>query len=239
MASEKSDDAGAGPSASARGAGVRNGRVSRPQREALTHARIVHVARDMIDQAGLDSFSMRKLGSELGADPMAVYHYFPSKAALFDAIVEATMLEIDLGGEAPSQWDEAVAHMVYRMRDAMRAHPKALPLIATRPVSTPPVLGLIEIIAARLAAAGAKPVDALMMVNCLAMYTIGHLLAEVGDPVGGPEGDSGDYSAIDPAAVPTLVAAMAAGWAFDADATYDAGLRSMIAGFAARFGLRD
>ena len=41
---------------------------------------------------------MRRLGAELGVDPMAVYYHVPNKAALLDAIVEAVMAKIDLDG---------------------------------------------------------------------------------------------------------------------------------------------
>lgn len=211
----------------------------RPTRPTLTRAHIVTTALAMIDDEGVDGFSMRKLGQRLGADPMAVYHYVRSKAGLFDAVVEAIMLEIDTTGEVPTSWDGAVNLAVHRMRDAMRAHPKALPLIATRPVTTPQVMVLIEFIASRLHAAGASPQDALLMVNCMAMFTVGHALAEVGEPVGGPEGDPYAFSDLDVAAIPTLAEAVGGGWEFDADRVFDAGLGAMIAGFRERYGLSD
>jgi len=121
----------------------------------------------------------------------------------------------------------------------MRAHPGALALLATRPVNTAPVFALVEVVAGRLARAGARPTDALAMVNCLATYTVGHLLADVGAPVGGPEAPPPDPATLDPSAIPTLVAAMADGWVFDPDAVFDTGLRAMIAGFGLRYGLTD
>ena len=216
-----------------------NESVERPTRPALNPRHIVGTALAMIDREGVDGFSMRKLGSALEADPMAVYHYFPNKAALFDAIVEAIYTEIDTSGEAPAAWDGAIAAYIYAARTAMRSHPGALALLATRPVNTAPVFALVEVVAARCVRAGASPIEALAMVNCLATYTVGHLLADVGAPVGGPEAPPPDPATLDASAIPTLVAAMAAGWEFDADAVFDVGLRAMIAGFGSRYGLTD
>jgi TetR/AcrR family transcriptional regulator, tetracycline repressor protein len=216
-----------------------NQAAERPTRPMLGRRHIVATALAMLDARGVDAFSMRKLGGELGVDPMAVYHYYPNKAALFDAVVEAIYIEIDTRGAVPDAWDEAVATYLYAARTAMRSHPGALALLATRPVNTAPVFALVEVIAGRLARAGARPTDALAMVNCLATYTVGHLLADVGAPVGGPEAPPPDPATLDPSAIPTLVAAMAAGWVFDPDAVFDTGLRAMIAGFGLRYGLAD
>ena len=215
------------------------GDSGRAPRASLSAGRIAAAALKLIDSDGPDAFSMRKLGNELGADPMAVYHYFPNKAAIFDAVVETVFTEIDTSGEMPDRWDEAVVAAIFAARTAMRRHPRALPLLATRPVNTPPVFALTEVVAARLARAGASPVEALGMVNCLATFTIGHLLADVGDPVGGPEGPPPDAATLNIETIPTLAAAVAGGWVFDADGTFEVGLRAMIAGFGSRYGLVD
>jgi hypothetical protein len=101
------------------------------------------------------------------------------------------------------------------------------------------VFTLVEIVVARLARAGARPVDALAMMNCLGTFAIGHLLADVGEPLGGPEAPPPDVTTLIPEAIPTLVAAMADGWKFDADRTYEQGLRAMITGFGLMYGLAD
>ena len=63
---------------------------------SLTRQRIVTAALEIVDREGLAALSMRRLGSELGVDPMAAYYHIPNKDALLDAIVEAVMAEIDL-----------------------------------------------------------------------------------------------------------------------------------------------
>lgn len=57
-------------------------------REALSRDRIVAAALDLVDEEGLEGLTMRALGRKLGVEAMALYHYFPSKDALIEAIGE-------------------------------------------------------------------------------------------------------------------------------------------------------
>src|SRR4029450_12817133 len=58
---------------------------SRPH---LTRERVLASALALIDEGGLAGFSIRSLGAALGCEPMSIYHYFPSKAHLQDALVD-------------------------------------------------------------------------------------------------------------------------------------------------------
>ena len=57
-------------------------------RDALSRDRIVAAALDLVDEQGLEGLTMRALGRKLGVEAMALYHYFPSKDALIEAIGE-------------------------------------------------------------------------------------------------------------------------------------------------------
>ena len=48
----------------------------------------MEAAIQVVDTAGLEGLTMRRLGAALGVDAMAVYGYFDNKAALLDAVVE-------------------------------------------------------------------------------------------------------------------------------------------------------
>ena len=48
----------------------------------------------MIDQDGLRSLTMRKLGTYLGVEGMALYHYVSGREELLDGIVEAVVDEL-------------------------------------------------------------------------------------------------------------------------------------------------
>jgi hypothetical protein len=67
------------------------------------------------------------------------------------------------------------------------------------------------------------------MISCLRAFTVGHLLAELGEPVGGPATSIEDATAA-MAAYPYLAAAVAAG--YRADEQYEYGLQALLDGFA-------
>jgi TetR/AcrR family tetracycline transcriptional repressor len=216
---------------SARGAG----RPERPVRPALTRAYIVSSALALIDRDGLDGFSMRKLGTELGVDPMAVYHHVPSKSALFDGVVDAVYSGVDLAGvPRTGDWREQTAEFMHRMRAAIRRHPNALPILATRPEFGPAMLDIGELALGILHDAGFTTQQAFDILNCLATFTIGHALAEVGVPVGGETAAPDEMlAAIDPRAYPRLHRALTDGYDYRPDDQYEMGLRALLDGFQA------
>lgn len=163
--------------------------AGRPVRPALTREYIVRTALAILDRDGIAGLSMRKLGAELGTNPMAFYHHLPNKAALFDGVVEAAYAEIDIDIEAlacTGTWRDMLTAYARSLRDVLRRHPNVLVIIATRPAYTPSVLGLADRALRALRGSGFTDHDLLVMVNALRAFTIGHLLAEVGQPVGGP-----------------------------------------------------
>ncbi len=58
-------------------------------REPLSRERIITAALELIESEGLRGLTMRALGRRLGVEAMALYHYFPNKAALLEAMATA------------------------------------------------------------------------------------------------------------------------------------------------------
>ncbi|MEQ1596091.1 MAG: TetR/AcrR family transcriptional regulator [Casimicrobium sp.] len=65
--------------------------ITKPKRAALSRERIEVEALSLIDAEGIDAFSTRKLGARLGCEAMSIYHHFPSKAHILDALVDRTL----------------------------------------------------------------------------------------------------------------------------------------------------
>lgn len=207
-------------------------------RASLSRDLVVTVALRALDRDGLDKFTMRGLGRELGADPMAVYHYFPSKAELFDGVLDALYEQIALPDPLPARGIDALRALAHAVNDAGRAHPRILPMMATRPIGSLEVFRQIEAVAGRLVADGARAADALAMINMAVFFTIGTLLAEVGEPVGGDERDvMGALSGADPADFPTLMGAVAQREERDGPDLFSVGLDALVEGLRERYEL--
>ncbi|ASO21250.1 AcrR family transcriptional regulator [Actinoalloteichus hoggarensis] len=201
------------------------------RRPALSRDRIIRAALALIDRDGLDALSMRRLGAELGVDPMAVYYHLPDKAALFDGVVEAVYSEVDVDAAAlPGPWPDLLAAYLRRLRTVLRRHPHAVAVIATRPGYTASVLEPADRAVGRLKEEGLTARAAMEITHACRAYTIGFVLAEVGAPLGGPT--RAPREAIGSADYPHLVEAMAEG--YRPDEQYEAGLRAMLDGFARR-----
>ncbi len=209
-------------------------------RASLSRDLVVTVALRALDRDGPDKFTMRGLGRELGADPMAVYHYFPSKAELFDGVLDSLYEQIVLPDPLPARGTEALSALARAVYEAGRAHPRLLPIMATRPIGSLEVFRQIEAVAQRLVADGARAAEALAMVNMVVFFTTGTLLAEVGEPVGGDERDVMDaMSGVGPAEFPTLMAALAERENFEGSDMFRIGLDALVAGLRERYGLTD
>lgn len=91
---------------------------------------IVERAVRVLDDYGLASLTMRRLGSELRLQASAIYHHFPSKQALLAAVAD----EILARGRRPrvgSGWNDLVVEACYELRDAMLAYRDGADLVAT------------------------------------------------------------------------------------------------------------
>lgn len=154
----------------------------------LTRERIVSAALSIVDCDGLAALSMRRLGAALGVDPMAIYHHVPNKAALYDALVEAVMAEMRLPETEPE--GPVVARlrtMAYAYRDALLAHPNAIPVVAARPVRTVGALRPVERMLGVLMEIGFSPRQAIAAVDVCGHFIMGSVQAYVPHMVNAPE----------------------------------------------------
>lgn len=90
---------------------------------------VVERAIGVLDEHGLDALTMRRLATDLGVQPGALYHHFDGKEALLAAIAE----EILRRGHRPAEivaWDAELLLLCLGLRDAMRRHRDGALLIA-------------------------------------------------------------------------------------------------------------
>jgi|KBSMisStaDraftv2_1062788.scaffolds.fasta_scaffold38036_5 AcrR family transcriptional regulator len=80
----------------------------------LSREKIVAAALAQVDRHGLEAISMRKLGDTLGVEAMSLYHFFPSKQHLVDALVDRAIDSVEFPPESLPP--------VERMRRTMRAY---------------------------------------------------------------------------------------------------------------------
>ena len=202
-----------------------------PSRPGLGRTEIVDAAIGLLDRDGPEAFSMRRLGAELGVDPMTVYHYLPSKDALFDAIVDEVWARTEPAPPDPgTPWREIAAGAFHALRAQLLAHPGVTPILGSRPAVTPHMLDLTDRTLGWLDAAGLPPASAMQLLDCLMGYTIGKVMAEVRAADDG-DGAGAAFQALSPERHPRLVGALSGGYGWQPDEEFSRGLDAMLRGW--------
>jgi AcrR family transcriptional regulator len=91
-------------------------------RKPLSAERIAQAALDLVDKEGIDGFSFRVLAKKLGCEAMSIYHYYPSKAHLFDAMIEICIAETEVP-PPELQWLERLRRLAHAYRATALRHP--------------------------------------------------------------------------------------------------------------------
>ncbi len=99
------------------------------KRQPLNPERIAAVALALADKNGLDGLSFRNLAKALGCEAMSLYHYYPSKAHLLDAMVVICLDEL-VFAPASQHWTERMRHVAWIYRAMALRHPGFFPFMA-------------------------------------------------------------------------------------------------------------
>lgn len=190
---------GLGDSASAAAPAVQPG----TPRGTLDRRTILLAAITLIDEHDLRHLTMRNLGTQLGVEAMALYHYVHSREDLLDGIVELVI--DDLYGDpdvhlSADAWQDYLQRLAHGVRRIALAHPQVFPLIATRPPAAPWVrpplrsLRWMESFLDTLHGCGFSDAGCVGAYRSFSSFLLGHLLLEVS----GQGADIGPIEQADP-----------------------------------------
>ena len=152
-------------------------------RRALTEDEILDAALRLRDDGGVNAASVRGIAAQVGVAPNAVYTYFPDKAAVFTALVERLLGEVDHGvfADREQPWPQRVQSLALELRSRLIAHPAVVPLMIGGPMRGPHARALNERLLELLADAGLDPSDAARAAYLLIVYVFGSIALEVAD----------------------------------------------------------
>lgn len=119
----------------------------------LTRERILESALALVDQSGLESLTMRKLGQELGFEAMSLYNHVSNKDDLLDGILDLVLAEAQFPSPV-GDWDAAIRSSAISVHDTLRRHQWACPLVMLPGRIRPARLQYMEALLHRLREAG-------------------------------------------------------------------------------------
>jgi AcrR family transcriptional regulator len=199
--------------------------------EPLARQRIVDAAIRVIDAEGLEALSMRRLGAELGVNPMAAYYHVPNKAALYDLVLEAVMAGVDTSGiDATAPLAEQTKQAARAYRAAILRHPHTIPVLAARSVRSAAALRPVEPFLGILFAAGLTADEALAAVDAIAQYILGGVVGYYHHMVDSEVGEQREFEALDVAEFPHMSRVLAEGHYAGFDAEFEFGLDAIVRG---------
>jgi AcrR family transcriptional regulator len=213
------------------------------RRGRLSRDIVLNAALELVDTEGLEALSMRRLAQDLGCDPMSLYRHAANRAALLDGVSELVLNELAIFPDDPD-WQAQLRRIAYDLRLLALRHPNVVPLLVTRPLSTP--LGLrplgtlrpLEQILALLIDAGFAPADALHVYRAYYGFLYGHILNELQEYIVDPDENEAilrlGLHRLPAKEFPHLRALGPVLAEYDGDVELDQGLSILLSGLAAQ-----
>jgi TetR/AcrR family transcriptional regulator, tetracycline repressor protein len=99
------------------------------ERPRLSKAAVVERGLALADAEGLEAVTIRRLATELGVTPMALYWHFRSKDDLLTGLADTVWSEIDVNVDGRAEWPEQLRGVMTSLVKVLRAHPSASQLL--------------------------------------------------------------------------------------------------------------
>jgi TetR/AcrR family tetracycline transcriptional repressor len=140
----------------------------------LRRNEVLQGALGLLEKAGLEDLTMRRLAGALGVQAGAIYWHFANKQDLIDAMVEALMVGI-LERPSSGRWDEQLADLARRVAVALSQHRDGAVLVTKALRPGPATLAVSERMLAVAREAGFSKDGAISATSVLGYYVLGYV----------------------------------------------------------------
>jgi AcrR family transcriptional regulator len=204
---------------------------SKPRgRRGLDKNAILGAAFAMLSRDGEANFSVRKLGAEIGVDPMTILHHFRSKDELLRRIADRALATVELP-QPSADWRADLRNVAASYRDLAQRHPRVFHLHFRFHATGPADHASSEVVYRALRNAGLTDAQAAGLGLAFYAFILGFGLAEVEgllSPI--DEEDEAELQALNSAAYPATLALIPAFKTLDRDAAFQASVEAFIDG---------
>lgn len=197
----------------------------------LSRERIVAAALDQVAAEGLAGLSTRKIGERLRCEAMSIYHHFPSKQHLLDAMVDHAIATVDTPPADLTPLDR-LRHAAHSYRAMANRFPALFPLVAVHRLNTPTGVRFIEAILALVQAVLPDPALSARHFRTLGYYLVGSGLDETSGYARGPSAAEPVDGVFIARECPRLMAVAPFFQHSHWDATFELGLEAILAAIA-------
>jgi TetR/AcrR family tetracycline transcriptional repressor len=201
---------------------------------------VIATALGLLDEAGLDGLTMRRLADALDIKAASLYWHFANKQVLMDGMADALMAGVALPADvATASWRDAVAATAHSVRAALLARRDGARVFAGTYVVTDNVLRVAESMIGPLRTAGASTRIAGWGAFTILYYVLGFVMEEQAlDPTAAAPVDAAGrrepFAALAAQRYPHVLAAMDDLFDLDFDARFASGLDLILTGLDAK-----
>ncbi|MFI1717592.1 TetR/AcrR family transcriptional regulator [Streptomyces litmocidini] len=207
--------------------------LGRPPR--ISREEIIETARRIVYEGGVDRLTMRRLATEVGSTPMALYHHVRDKEELLVLLLDDYAARTLRRPELPADPRERVVVAAAAIHEALVACPWIVEVLTADDLMSTTALWFVEQIVDGLAACGLSPDRAVHGYRAIWYYTAGEIVVRTTAARRRAGDDRTTYrerafAELDPHELPRL-AQVADRWApLTAEDTYLDGLRALVDG---------
>jgi AcrR family transcriptional regulator len=200
-------------------------------KEPLSADRIERAALELIEAEGMAGFSTRKLAAMLNCEAMSIYHYFPSKGHLMDALVDRVVgEEMEVLTPDPAHWRTRLEASARQWRAMAQKYPHFFAYLAIHRLNTPRALRWLDGVIALFTSIGISHEESIRMFRTLGYYLNGAMLDETQGYARGPSTVEPVVDAVMVREYPHVVAAGKWFQPTQWERTFELGLKVMLDG---------
>ncbi len=155
-----------------------NVKPNRPWHRGLDRRAVIEAGLDLLDTAGLDALTMRRLSSRLHVQAASLYAHIAGKDDLIDGILDLVLDSVSLPDES-GDWGAALREGFRNYRGALVAHPAVVILMTGRAQRSASQVRLAVRSIELLQAGGLTTRQAVDAHVTLVSYTLGFVLQEI------------------------------------------------------------
>jgi TetR/AcrR family transcriptional regulator, tetracycline repressor protein len=139
--------------------------MPRPKIPLLDRDKIVTAALSIIDESGVDKFSIHGLARALEVKSPSIYYYFDDRDALLTAVGLAVLAKVRIPRRR-ADWDKQLIDNAVAYYRALREHPNVAVLLLERRTRESAAEGF-EVALEAMRAEGITPADGLAFIDCI------------------------------------------------------------------------
>lgn len=147
-------------------------------RTPVKQEHIIHAAFRLLDEAGIEGVSLRKVACSLGIRAPSLYWHFENKQALIDAMADAMVAKVALDIPQGQHWRVTLRQIADEFRTAFKAHRDGARVYAGTYLATENVLRIGDATIGALIDAGAGVEFAATTALNFICYVMGFVIEE-------------------------------------------------------------